>query len=249
MEFFEEVACLPDGRHAGNIMSTVKPFIISVTGAHSRVGKTTLCSILLKELKGFGAIKYTKTPEYRQTEVKKIRRWEDKNFLTSQHLNFLTSQSPNSLLIDDINILNQKGKDTAIFLESGAERVFWIQSPYNKLECLLKIAISRMRDLKGVIIEGNSPVDFITPSLIIFIIGTEGEIKSSAIKVSERADVVIINSKKRVSKRIRTEKKLPFLSTISQKRKKIFWINLIEKRGEIDEFLYFVKGRINKDSH
>ncbi|RJR15139.1 MAG: hypothetical protein C4581_12930, partial [Nitrospiraceae bacterium] len=41
------------------------PFkIISVTGAHSKVGKTTLCSILLENLKGFGAIKFTKTPLY-----------------------------------------------------------------------------------------------------------------------------------------------------------------------------------------
>jgi molybdopterin-guanine dinucleotide biosynthesis protein len=39
------------------------PFkIISVTGAHSSVGKTTLCSILLNNLNGFGAIKFTKTP-------------------------------------------------------------------------------------------------------------------------------------------------------------------------------------------
>ena len=38
--------------------------IISVTGAHSSAGKTTLCSILLKELEGFGAIKYTKTSLY-----------------------------------------------------------------------------------------------------------------------------------------------------------------------------------------
>ncbi len=38
--------------------------IISVTGAHSKVGKTTLCSILLENLKGFGAIKFTKTTLY-----------------------------------------------------------------------------------------------------------------------------------------------------------------------------------------
>jgi len=38
--------------------------IISVTGAHSKVGKTTLCSILLENLKGFGAIKFTKTLLY-----------------------------------------------------------------------------------------------------------------------------------------------------------------------------------------
>ena len=38
--------------------------IISVTRARSKAGKTTLCSILLKNLKGFGAIKFTKTSLY-----------------------------------------------------------------------------------------------------------------------------------------------------------------------------------------
>src|SRR3989338_4069034 len=126
-------------------MSTIKyPKIISVTGAHSRVGKTTLCSILLNEFKGFGAIKFTKTPEHRQTEVKKIRSSEDKNFSTSQLPNFPSSKVTNSELIEDLNILNQKGKDTAIFLESGAERVIWIQSPYYELENILKTALGKI---------------------------------------------------------------------------------------------------------
>lgn len=195
-----------------------KLFIISVTGAHSRVGKTTLCSILLRELKGFGAIKFTKTHQGTDNKI------------------------PDSLLIDDVNILNQRGKDTAIFLQSGAERVFWIQSSYNELKDILKVAISRMNDLKGIVIEGNSPVDFITPSLIIFIIGVGGEIKPSAIKVSEKADIVIVSSEKWI-------KKIPSLYGVSQKRKKVFWIDLIKKKGEIDEFLYFVKERINKNPH
>jgi len=220
----------------GNL--TLRPFIISVTGAHSRVGKTTLCSILLKELKGFGAIKYTKTPkmtaEERGTKDERRRARDEK----SPNTELLTP----SLLIDDIGILNQKGKDTAIFLESSAERVFWIQSPYNELEHLLEIAISRMKGIKGVIIEGNSPVDFVTPSLIIFITGAEGEIKPSAVKVSKRADIVIINSKERI-------KRLPSLPMVSRKGKKVFWIDLMRKKGEIDEFLRFVKERINKDPH
>ena len=98
-------------------MSTIKyPKIISVTGAHSMVGKTTLCSILINEFRGFGAIKFTKTPLY-------------------------------ASLTDDIKILNQKGKDTGIFLESGAERVIWIQSPYYELENILKTALGKMADL------------------------------------------------------------------------------------------------------
>ncbi len=206
--------------------------IISVTGAHSRVGKTTLCSILLKNLRGFGAIKYTKTSEHRRQRTEhplpypppsRGRAW--------------VGGTPNSLLIDNITILNEKGKDTAIFLESGAERVLWIQSPYNELENILHTAMDRMAGLKGVIIEGNSPVDFVTPSLIIFIIELEGEIKPSAVKVSKKADIIIINAEKNV-------KELPFLATISIAGKKVFRIDLRKKKGEIGEFLSFVKERI-----
>lgn len=193
-------------------MSTIKyPKIISVTGAHSRVGKTTLCSILLNEFKGFGAIKFTKTPLY-------------------------------ASLTDDINILNQKGKDTAIFLESGAERVIWIQSPYYELENILKTALGRMADLEGIVIEGNSPVDFLNPHLIIFIIGVDGEIKPSALKVSKKADIIIINSEKHV-------KELSFLSTVGRKGAKVFYINLLNRKGELDKFLCFVKEKINQGPH
>ena len=193
-------------------MSTIKyPKIISVTGAHSRVGKTTLCSILLNEFKGFGAIKFTKTPLY-------------------------------ASLTDDINILNQKGKDTAIFLESGAERVIWIQSPYYELENILKTALGRMADLKGVVIEGNSPVDFLNPHLIVFIIGVDGEIKPSALEVSKKADIIIINSEKHV-------KKLSFLSAVGRKGAKVFYINLLNRKGELDKFLCFVKEKINQRPH
>ena len=224
-------------------MSTIKyPKIISVTGAHSRVGKTTLCSILLNEFKGFGAIKFTKTPEHRQTEVKKIRSSEDKNFSTSQLPNFPSSKVTNSELIEDLNILNQKGKDTAIFLESGAERVIWIQSPYYELENILKTALGKMADLEGLVIEGNSPVDFLNPHLIIFIIGVDGEIKPSALEVSKKADIIIINSEKHV-------KELSFLSTLGRKGAKVFYINLLNRKGELDKFLCFVKEKINQGPH
>ncbi len=171
------------------------------------MGKTTLCSILLKELEGFGAIKFTKTSLY-------------------------------TSMVDDAKILLQKGKDTAILYESGAAKVIWVQSSGQELKDVLEIAISRMADLKGVVIEGNSPVDFLNPHLVIFIIGQNGEIKPSALKVSKRADIVIINSEKRI-------KQPSFLTPELQESTKKFRINLIKKEGEIDEFLSCVKERIS----
>ncbi|MBI4699022.1 MAG: hypothetical protein HY758_09010 [Nitrospirae bacterium] len=185
--------------------------IISVTGAHSNVGKTSLCSILLKMLSGYGAVKFTKTA-------------------------LLTS------LTYDKKILREEGKDTALFLQSGAEKVLWIQSPYNELEDVLMLAIGRMRGLKGVIIEGNSPVDFLNPHLIIFIIGNDGKIKASAEKVSKKADIVIINTNKQTLGP-------SFPAVIGRKGARVFRIDLEHRKGELNEFLRFVKEKINTSSH
>ncbi|MFH0933196.1 MAG: hypothetical protein V1832_02620 [Nitrospirota bacterium] len=42
----------------------MRPFIIGIGGAHSKVGKTTIACQILKRLSGWGAIKYTKTSFY-----------------------------------------------------------------------------------------------------------------------------------------------------------------------------------------
>jgi len=178
--------------------------IISVAGAHSGVGKTTLCSILLENIKGFGGIKFTKTSLY-------------------------------TSVVDDAAILSEDGKDTAIFLKSGAEKVIWIQSPGgDELEDALNIALAKMAGLKGVVIEGNSPLDYLSPDLAIFIIGENGEIKPEASKVSKKADIILINSEVQVED-------LSFLTPILQKDTKVFWIDLINKKGEIDKFLSHVR--------
>ncbi|MBI5675999.1 MAG: hypothetical protein HZC48_09285 [Nitrospirae bacterium] len=185
------------------------PSIISVTGSHSNVGKTTLCSILLNELKGFGAVKFTKTEMY-------------------------------TSIIDDLEILNQKGKDTAVMFEAGAEKVVWIKGTRDGLKDALDIAFSKLYGLKGVVVEGNSPVDFLNPSLLIFIINPDGEIKPSAAEVCKRAEIVIINSDK--------ESKEPDFSTaIFPEHAVFFRINLKNKEGEVGEFLSHVKRKIIRD--
>lgn len=186
------------------LMPIEDPFkIISVTGAHSKVGKTTLCSILLENLKGFGAIKFTKTP-------------------------FYTS------VVDDPETIMKKDKDTAVMSGSGAEKVIWIKSPGRGLNDALSIAISKMNGLRGIVVEGNSPVDFLRPHLLIFIIGKDGHIKPSALRVSKRADVVIINSDKHIADP-------SFLGPFVKKNVKVFCMDLINRTGEIDKFLAFTK--------
>jgi len=186
-------------------MATPRPFkIISVTGARSGVGKTTLCSLLLKDLKGFGAVKFTKTSLY-------------------------------TSVVDDEKTLGEPGKDTARYLETGAEKVVWIQSPGgDELEDALHIALAKMEGLKGVIVEGNSPLDFLVPQIVIFIIDREGRMKPSAEKAFRKADIIVINSGEHV-------KDTAFSSETLQEDTKVFRIDLINKKGEIDKFLAYVR--------
>lgn len=186
-------------------MSSFK--IISVTGAHSGVGKTSICSILLNNLKGFGAIKFTRTNLY-------------------------------SSVIDDPSILAEKNKDTAVLSESGAERVVWIKSPADALEHALDIAIGKMIGLRGVIVEGNSPLGFLDPDLIIFVIGSDGEIKPSALKVSENADTIVFNAGNSISYP-------PSVLNLLQNNVNLFRMNVKEKTGEIDKFIAHIKKYIN----
>lgn len=140
----------------------MRPIIIGIGGAHSGAGKTTIASLILKRLKGWGAIKYTKTSLY-------------------------------CSITDDIEILSEKGKDTKRLLDSGAEKVLWIQSSFSELEEVLPMAVEMLSHLKGVLIEGNSAIEVLKPDIVIFISGAEEKIKKGAEKILKMADVVIFD--------------------------------------------------------
>lgn len=180
--------------------------IISVTGAHSSVGKTTLCGILLNILKGFGAVKFTKTPLY-------------------------------TSVIDDPEVILQEDKDTALMSRSGAEKVVWIKSDGAGLENALDVALGKMTGLSGVVVEGNSPADFLSADLIIFVMDRSRDIKQSALKACRMADIIIFNSEEQAGNP-------SFPAKMFKKTAKTFRINLISRQGEIDKFLSYVKEYI-----
>jgi molybdopterin-guanine dinucleotide biosynthesis protein len=139
----------------------MKPVIIGVGGSCSGVGKTSFICEILQRLKGWGAIKYTKTPFY-------------------------------SSVTDDVMILSREGKDTRRFLDSGAAKVVWIQSPYPELPESLSLAIGMLSQVKGILVEGNSAVEDINPDIVIFISGgSPKNRKESVQRILEKADIVL----------------------------------------------------------
>ncbi|MFN3396199.1 MAG: hypothetical protein ACK4Z9_05315 [Thermodesulfovibrionales bacterium] len=145
-----------------------RPIIIGIGGSHSKSGKTTLAVALLNRLKGWGAVKYTKTAIY-------------------------------SSIIDDRDILSVKGKDTRRFLDSGASAVLWVQSPASGLNEVMPLAMDKLSHLEGIIVEGNSAIEFLKPDIIIFITGKDSSrIKESGKRILDSADIIYYSDKKEI---------------------------------------------------
>jgi LAO/AO transport system kinase len=150
-----------------------QPFLIGIGGAHSGAGKTTIAVAILKYLK-------THPPIYPFTHSPKIGAIK------------YTKTAFYSSIIDDKSILSQEDKDTKRLLDAGAEEVLWVQSPAEELQEVLPMAIDRLSHLDGIIIEGNSAIEFLKPDVVVFIADASKEnIKPSARRILKQADIVI----------------------------------------------------------
>ncbi len=161
-----------------------RPFIIGVGGVKSDSGKTTIASALLKALT-------CKTDASNQSSI------TEKSFLLSKKrwgaIKY-TNTAFYSSVIDDPVILDEHGKDTQRFIEAGAEMVLWVQSPAEDIHEIMPLALDRLYHLDGIIIEGNSAVEFAKPDVIVLVsIGGSPEIKPSAWKMIENSTIVIMS--------------------------------------------------------
>jgi LAO/AO transport system kinase len=155
-------------------MSPRKPFIIGIGGAHSSVGKTGLAVSIIRHL----TTRQSAYPFDNRPRLGAIK---------------YTKTPLYASLVDDASIIGRESKDTARLSEAGAERVLWIKSPRADLEELVPVALSRLADLDGIVIEGTSAIEFAKPDIVIFIIGeSEKTIKPSAKTLLSQADIIIV---------------------------------------------------------
>jgi len=152
-----------------------KPIVIGIAGSHSGVGKTTLAAALLKCLT---------LPHLTIASLSRRGRWGAIKY---------TKTAFYSSIIDDNAILSDKKKDTGKLLDAGAEDVLWVQSPESEVQEVLSTAMNRLSHLDGIIIEGNTAIEFLKPDIVIFIEDPDGRIKPSAKEVLKQADIIIKN--------------------------------------------------------
>lgn len=210
----------------------MRPVIIGIGGAHSGSGKTTLAAALLKYLakggrdsRGQGTICQNSNFKIQNDySLSTIKRWGALKYTKTAFYSSIT---------DDKTILCQENKDTKRLLDSGAEEVLWVQAPVTELKEVLPIAISKLSHLDGIIVEGNSAIEFLKPDIVVFIFGRGARrIKGSAQDILRMADVVVFQ-------------KEPSIQVPEGARR--FKVNLSGSMSGLDECLNYIAGDIEME--
>jgi len=158
-----------------------RPKIVAVSGFSSNVGKTTLMCELLSRLPGWEAIKLTRG-HYRSCGRDPA----------ACCVSDLLSDRPVIRSGREANY--EAGKDTARFWNAGAANVHWVIVTDNQVNQGIDEALSRVES-PGVLIEGNSFLDYVTPDLAIMCVRSEGgQVKHSARNALKKSDVVYVSS-------------------------------------------------------
>lgn len=129
--------------------------IVTVSGAHSGIGKTTIVEQILRQLKGWSALKVTV-----------VKKGHCPRTVTC---GICEQQTVTFSIIADSRIINQVGKDTQRMKQAGAKKVLWLRAKPEGLKAGLKQALKSFKDSSGVVIEGTSILKCLRPDLGIFI--------------------------------------------------------------------------------
>lgn len=152
--------------------------IITVSGAHSGVGKTKAAEMLLSRLKNWSALKITVRHRKGVCPAHK-----DCHICDQIHSDFS--------IISDKDIIEAKGKDTQRLKRAGAKEVLWLKSKPQALKKGIQKALCLFKRTKGLIIESNSALKYLKPDLAIFIKNKNSVLKPSAKEILNKADLVI----------------------------------------------------------
>ena len=162
-------------------MRTIRPRVVAVSGFSSNVGKTTLVCELLHQLPGWEAIKLTRG-HYRSC-----------------------GRDPAGCCVSDLlrdepvvrsgrEANYELGKDTGHFWDAGAANVHWVIVKDDQVERGINEALARV-EAEGVIVEGNSFLEYVPADLAIMCARSEGgKIKPSARKTLAKSDFLFLST-------------------------------------------------------
>ena len=153
----------------------------------------------------------------------------------------ITMTSRDIGLYEDEEHLMVAATDTFRMKASGAEKVLWIRSTEDQLTELMFKALKRVSDTSRLLIEGNTILRYVNPTLSCFVTSTSIDtMKPSRITALEKADLCVLNVMDRDSNQNVLGEKIKKVNPSI----KLFAFSLIEKTNrngdEFNRFMAFV---------
>lgn len=185
-----------------------KPLLIGIGGTCSNSGKTTIAVLLLQYLakdscgqpiigKSFEAADPA-AAEVTAPECVGTGKWGAIKY---------TKTELYASLVEDNSILSLKEKDTGRFLDAGAEDAIWVKSPPQALEEVLPLAMERLYYLDGLIIEGNSAIEFLKPDIVIFTFGGDkARWKTGIERLAGHSDIIVYENESELPEIVKTKR-------------------------------------------
>ncbi|HSW62482.1 MAG TPA: hypothetical protein VLH56_04085 [Dissulfurispiraceae bacterium] len=156
---------------------TTRPLILCIGGEKSNIGKTTLGAAFIRSLVA------PSSPDDTLVLLKPPKRFGAIKYTKTAFYASIT---------DDPHLIEQPDKDTAEYRAAGAERVLWVQAPPEQLQELMPQAMDMLSDLDIIMVEGNSPIEFLRPDGVICIVSSGAASgKPSARKALQIADLLV----------------------------------------------------------
>lgn len=159
--------------------------ILSITGASSKTGKTTLIEKLIPLLTDWAVCKLTVCIPHPGGRCPRGK--EDT-------CGVCASLEEGFRIIDDPAVIAQAGTDTGKFVLAGAALVRWVQcTPEAISEALDSVLqqFSELQSLPGVIFEGNHVLQHLEADFSVMMAGTGIAFKQSAEHIRRRVDLIV----------------------------------------------------------
>jgi len=160
-------------------------FLVSVSGACSRSGKTALAAALLEALPpgSADALKFTTTEDV----FERCPRGAP-CVVCDIDVPFR--------LIQDLAVLREPGTDTDRLAAAGARRVFWAIAKRAAVRAAWQAARQRLGEIGLLVMEGSTIVDLAQPDLLVFVAHpflSPARWKPTSGPLLRRADLVVVN--------------------------------------------------------
>lgn len=183
-----------------------RPFIIGVGGTCSNSGKTTTAVLLLKYFASCKGQQATGGGEDTGNVLSTLSHPKCGGFGKWGAIKYTKTELYASL-VDDKAVLYRRDKDTGKFIDAGAENVIWVKSPPQDLKDLLPMAVGRLSCLDGLVVEGNSAIEFLKPDIVIFMIGKNKECWKTGIEeIVSKSDIIVYENESDLPEILKTKR-------------------------------------------